>query len=251
MAVEEMGEGKPVLLLHAWAETHRVFDRLAPLLSTSLRLVIPDQRGVGESDKPADGYGLADSAEDVIALLDALGIDSSWLVGTSSGGYLAQQAAVTYPERVRGLVLVGSPSNLHQSPPAAIRELLESLHDPVSIEDMKAFRDALPLLSPVPDAYVETQKRAALTIPPRVWRSTFDGLVAATPPIRCGPIIAPTLILWGSAEYLLPADQLHELSEAIKDSYIESYEGTGHLVLWERPERVAADIIKFISRAPN
>jgi len=103
LAVHEFGEGEPVLLLHAWGETHRTFDRLVPLLTRSLHLVVPDQRGVGESAKPADGYGLNDAVDDVIALLDALGLDACWLVGTSSGGYLAQQVAVDHPDLVAKL----------------------------------------------------------------------------------------------------------------------------------------------------
>ena len=86
LAVHEQGDGVPVLLLHAWGETHRTFDRLLPLLPDTLRLVAPDQRGVGDSSKPEDGYDLTDAAADVAALLDALEIESCWVVGTSSGG---------------------------------------------------------------------------------------------------------------------------------------------------------------------
>ena len=249
LAVHEHGEGVDVLLLHAWGDTHRTFDRLVPLLPSWMHLVVPDQRGVGDSAKPADGYSLTEAADDVVALLDALEIDACWLVGASSGGYLAQQVAVDHPSRVRGLVLVGSPSNLHQSLPEGFADFLSTFHDPVTREDLDALNGALPLHNPVPDSFVEDQMTAALTIPKHVWSATIDGLVAADPPITQGSIRVPTLILWGGEEDVLPAGQASELHAAIEGSRVVTYEGVGHLVLWERPERVAEDVTAFIAAA--
>jgi pimeloyl-ACP methyl ester carboxylesterase len=250
LAVHELGDGEPMLLLHAWGETHRVFDRLLPLLPGSLRLVVPDQRGVGDSTKPADGYGLSEAAADVIALLDALEIESCWLVGTSSGGYIAQQVAVNHPDRARGLVLIGAPSDLQQPVPESFVELLRSFHDPVTREDVEALNGEIPLHTSVPQRFLEDQITAALTIPKHVWRAVLDSLVAALPPIRSGPITVPTLILWGAEDDLLSAGQAHDLAVAIGGSRLVMYEGTGHLVLWERPERVASDLTAFISEPP-
>jgi pimeloyl-ACP methyl ester carboxylesterase len=247
LAVHEFGEGEPVLLLHAWGETHRSFDRLVPLLPRRLHLVVPDQRGAGESSKPAVGYALHDGVDDVIALLDALGLDVCWLVGTSSGGYLAQQVTVEHPERVRGLVLVGAPSNLQQPSPAAFVDLLSSFHDPVTRDDMNTLNGVLPLHTPVPDTFLEDQTSAALTIPKGVWRAALEGLLAAVPPTQRGTITVPTLILWGAEEDVPPANQGRELAAAIKGSRLVTYEGTGHLVLWEQPERVAIDLTAFIT----
>lgn len=246
LAVHEYGDGVPVLLLHAWGETHRTFDRLLPLLPDTMHLVVPDQRGVGQSSKPADGYALPDGAADVIALLDALEIETCWLIGTSSGGYLAQQVSLDHPARVGGMVLVGSPSNLQRPLPASFGESLSSFHDPVTRTDIDALHGALPLHSPVPDSFVEDQMNAALSIPRHVWLASIGGLLGAVPPIDRGRIRIPTLILWGGEEDVLPASQGDELLAAIEDSHLVVYEGTGHLVLWEQPERVAKDVTAFI-----
>ena len=247
LAVHEHGEGVDVLLLHAFGDTHRTFDRLVPLLPSWMHLVVPDQRGVGDSAKPADGYSLTEAAEDVIALLDALEIDACWLVGTSSGGYLAQQVAVDHPSRVRGLVLVGAPSDLHQPLPGEFVDLISTFHDPLTREDLDALNGELPLHNPVPDSYIEDQVTASLTIPKHVWSASIDGLVAADPPITQGSITVPTLILWGGEEDVLPAGQASELHAAIEGSRVVTYEGVGHLVLWEQPERVAEDMAAFIA----
>lgn len=211
-----------------------------------MHLVVPDQRGVGDSTKPADGYSLTDAARDVVALLDVLGIETCWLVGTSSGGYLAQHIAVDHSDRLCGMVLVGSPSNLQKPLPVPLVEVLSSFHDPVTREDMDALNGALPLHSPVPDSFIEDQMAAALTIPKHVWRATIEGLFEAVPPIERGSIEVPTLILWGAEEDVLPADQADDLRAAIDGSRLVTYEGAGHLVLWEQPERVARDIVDFI-----
>lgn len=247
LAVQEAGNGETVVLLHAWGETHRSFDRLTPLLPRSLRLVVPDQRGVGESAKPAGGYSLSDAGEDVVALLDALGIDACWLLGTSSGGYVAQQVAVAHPERVRGLVLVGAPSDLQGPVPAALARVLASFHDPVTRDDIRALDGVLPLRSPVPEGFLDDQETSALSIPLAVWMAGIEGLVTAAPPLRSGTIAVPTLILWGAEDEILPVSQAHELAAAIDGSRLVIYEETGHLVLWERPERVAADAAAFIA----
>lgn len=246
LAVHEYGDGVPVVLLHAWGETHRVFDRLVPLLPATMQLVVPDLRGVGHSTKPTYGYSLLDGAADVIALLDVLGIDTCWFVGTSSGGYLAQQIALDHPVRVRGMVLIGSPSKLQLPPPAAFGELRSSPDEFLTRADVDALNAALPLHRPVPESYVEDQATAALTIPRHVWEASLEGLIGAVPPIDRGTITAPTLILWGDEEDVLPTGQADELRAAIEDSQLVVYEGTGHLVLWEQPERVATDVTAFI-----
>lgn len=245
LVVREYGSGVPVLLVHAWGETHRSFDRLVPLLAGHLRLVVPDQRGAGDSDKPPDGYSLAQSAADLVELLDALDLTSIFLVGTSSGGYVAQQISVDHADRVDGLVLVGSPHSLAGGgdPFGAV---LSDLHDPVTLNDVRSINSAISLDHPVPAQFLADQDQSALTIPPHVWRAAYDGLLTATPPLDTGRITIPTLVLWGATDEVLPRKQADDLVAAIPGARLVVYQGTGHLVLWEQPERVASDILSFV-----
>src|SRR3954454_2524599 len=121
--------GPVVILLHAWGESRRSFDRLVPMLADTVHVVAIDQRGHGEADRPSSGYSLAALGEDVIAFMDAVGLSSAVLLGSSSGGYVAQQVAATSPHRVCGLVLVGSPRRLQGRPPFA--DEVDQLSDPV------------------------------------------------------------------------------------------------------------------------
>lgn len=245
----ELGDpsGVPVVLLHAWADSLRFYEPLLPLLPERLHVLVPSQRGHGEADKPADGYALRDFSEDVGAFLDALGIDAAMMVGHSSGGYVAQRFAVDHPDRVLGLMLIGSPGSLHGRRPA-FTEAVEAMEDPIDPAMVRAVMGTMPLLHPVPDAFVEEMVAESARVPAHVWKSVLAGLVAADPPTRTGTIKAPTLILWGDGdELLLRADQ-EALAAAIPDSVLLTYEGTGHVILWEQPERVASDLTAFVER---
>lgn len=236
--------GGAVLLLHPWGESLRCFDRLLALLPPSSRVLALDQRGHGGAEKPAGGYELASLAADVEAFMDAVGVASAVLVGSSSGGYVAQQVAVLSPARVSALVLVGAPRSLQGRPPFA--EEVEGLTDPV---DPAWVRDSLawfPRWHDVPDWYVEDRVRDGLRLPAHVWRATLAGLTTAVPPTDLGTITAPTLILWGARDELLRGEDQRLLADAITGSRLVVYRDTGHLVLWEQPDRVARDLISFI-----
>ena len=245
LAVHERGAGVPVVLLHAWGETHRSFDRLVPLLPAEWRVVVPDQRGVGESDKPTVGYSLEDAAHDVAGMLDALDLPAVYLVGSSSGGYVAQQVAARFPDRLLGLVLVGAPRSLAGRDPFG--QLLEAFHDPVVAEDIEALNDGLELRSTIPRDFLEVQNAAALSIPRHVWLDGYRGLIEAVPPTEIGLIRVPTLLINGADDDLVSPAEAHHLAAAIPGSQQHVYPDTGHLVLWERPDWVARDVVRFIN----
>ena len=247
LAYREVGPGSapPVLMLHAWGETHRCFDRLISMLPDSVHAVAVDQRGHGASDAPASGYSLASMGGDVVAFLDALGFSSAVLLGSSSGGYLAQHVAVTSPHRVRGLLLVGSPRSLHGRPPFA--DEVERLSDPVDATWVRESLAWFPRSRTVPEWYVEDRVDDGAGIPAHVWRETLSGLCAATPPTDTGMITAPTVIMWGDDDELLTYEDQTRLTGAIPGSRLMVYRDTGHLVLWERPGRVAVDVTDFLA----
>jgi rifampin ADP-ribosylating transferase len=102
----------------------------------------------------------------------------------------------------------------------------------------------------VPQWYVDDRVRDGAGIPAHVWRDTFNGLITARPPTDAGTIAAPTLIIWGDRDELLTQAHEEALAAAIPASRLVIYEDTGHLVLWEQPERVASDLITFIESLP-
>jgi rifampin ADP-ribosylating transferase len=237
--------GDPVLLLHAWGESRRCFDLLLPALPADLHVLAVDQRGHGDSDTPPDGYSLPEAAADVEAFLDAVDIPQAVLVGSSSGGYVAQQVAVTSPDRVSGLVLVGSPRSLLGRP--AFADEVESLSDPVSPDWVRQSLTWFPAYHDIPAWYLDDRVSDGARIPAHVWRDAFQGLITARPPTESGTITAPTLVIWGQRDDLLPRDHAERLAAVIPCSQLTVYPDTGHLVLWEQPEQVAADVAAFVA----
>jgi len=236
--------GAPVVLLHAWGESRRSFDRLLPMLPGTIHAVAMDLRGHGDADKPAAGYSLAEVAADVAAFMDAAGVPSAVLVGSSSGGYVAQQVAITSPHRVAGLVLVGSPRSLQGRPSFA--DEVDQLTDPVDAVWVRRFLDWFPRFHPVPPWYIDGRVHDGARMPAHVWRATLAGLVSARPPTDTATITAPALLVWGARDGLLTYEDQQALAAAIPASRLIVYQDTGHLVLWEQPERVAADLTSFV-----
>ena len=100
------GHGQPLVLLHGLASTSHIWDLVAPLLADRFRVLAPDQRGHGESDKPEDGYDFDSVSADLDSFLSALGLEAPVLVGHSWGGNVAVHYAAHKPEVPKALVLV-------------------------------------------------------------------------------------------------------------------------------------------------
>lgn len=247
---EGAGDGPcPVLLLHGWVGSRRSFAALLPLLSRRGRVIAVDLRGHGDADKPPTGYDLATLATDVIAVLDALELPQAVLVGASSGGYVAQQVAVTAPDRVTGLVLVGAPRDLRGRPPFA--DELERIPDPVDPAWVRAFTAGFTDLDRLPSWYVDLMVEDALRLPASIWMATCHGLTTSPPPTDVGLIEAPTLIISGGRDGMLGRGQTEALVSAVPGAQWIEYADTGHLVLEEQPAALAADIASFLAELPE
>ncbi|MGH7586774.1 MAG: alpha/beta fold hydrolase [Gemmatimonadales bacterium] len=105
-AVQGDPEGRPVILLHGVTDSWFSWSRILPLLPSAWRVYALDQRGLGGTSAPGSGYGLPALADDVVAFLDAKGIERATVIGHSMGSLVAQHVAAGAPERVSRLVLV-------------------------------------------------------------------------------------------------------------------------------------------------
>jgi rifampin ADP-ribosylating transferase len=245
--VEQGGQsGVPLLLIHAWGESRGSFSRLLPLLPPTVHAFAMDQRGHGDADKPGDGYAMADFVADLVAFQDRLGLGPCVLVGSSSGGYVAQRFAVDEPSRMLGLVLVGAPRSLRGRAPFA--DEVERLTDPIDRDWVRASLDWFTFHQAVPAEYLEDRVDDGIRMPAHVWKLALAGFSDAAVPTESGTIQAPTLIIWGERDELLPQGEGERLAAAIPRSRMVVYESTGHMVLWEQPERIANDIAEFVDQ---
>jgi len=99
------GEGPPLLLVHGWPETWYAWRMVMPTLAKDFEVIAVDQRGIGLSDKPRDGYDIGTLASDLVALMDVLGHHGFAVYGTDTGMPIAHALAADHPERVERLVV--------------------------------------------------------------------------------------------------------------------------------------------------
>ena len=237
-------DGEAIVLLHGWPDSWFTFSLVMPLLPADLLVLAVDQRGYGESDKPAAGYGIPDLAADVIAFLDVLEIDRATLVGHSFGSVVARQVAISASPRIDRLALIGTgfanASPVVRDLPAAVRDL----SDPIPEAFAREFQ-ASTAHRPVPAAFFDRIVSESLKLPARLWKLLIEGLVAHDDGAMLHKITAPTLLIWGDHDALFSrADQDRFLTEC-PSATLTVYQDTGHCPNWEAPKRVAADITAF------
>jgi non-heme chloroperoxidase len=240
--------GVPVVLLHGLSDSHPSYGLLMAHLPDSLRAYALTTRGHGDSDKPDVGYSTADQAADVAAFMDAVGVEAAVIVGHSYGSYTAQQFAIDHSDRTAALVLMGAFWSAANDPGLEeFRAELAELEDPVDPRFARDFQEST-ITRPLPPGFLDQAVAESCKVPVHVWTAALGGMIDAVPPTEAGAITAPTRILWGDRDaYCLREDQ-DRLVAAIPGAELTIYEGTGHALHWEQPERAAVDIAAFSLR---
>ncbi|MEV8022239.1 alpha/beta hydrolase [Streptomyces sp. NPDC086554] len=237
--------GVPVVLVHGYVDSWWTFEPLLRRMPASLHAYAPTQRGNGDADKPPDGYLPEDFAADLVAFMDGVGIERAVLVGGSSGGVQARIVAGRYPDRVAGLVLLGVPVTLADNPAAGeLWEAVRHLEDPVDRDFVERFALGM-TAEPVAPGFLETIVEENLKAPARVWRETLRGLLETDLRATLAGILVPTLAVWGDQDPIVTRAEQQTILDTVIGSRLIVYEGAGHVVYWERPERVVRDIADF------
>jgi len=155
LAICRAGGGPdPIICLHGITAQHRAFNAAARYLETSRGIVGVDLRGRGDSDKPETGYSLEAHAADVVRVLDHLGLQSAVLAGHSMGGFVALKTALTFPERVRAIILLDGGWPRVESTPEESTE--EERQEAAALEEglARAFK-RLDMTFESPEAYLD------------------------------------------------------------------------------------------------
>jgi non-heme chloroperoxidase len=238
----------PIILLHGITDSWFSFSRVLPALAATYHVFALSQRGHGDSDRPEQGYSMPDFAADVVAFMDALGLEHATVVGHSMGSLVSQQVALAASERVARLVLVGAAANPHSiNGVFELQEAFDALENPVSADFAREFQ-ASTAYQPLPDSFLDRVVAESLKVPARVWRAALAGVLAADYTAHLGRIQAPTLILWGDKDAYFPRTEQDGLAAGLADAISKVYPETGHAIHWERPEQVVHDLDAFISQ---
>lgn len=247
---ERRGAGEPLLLIQGMSGTHVAWgDPFRAPLESEFDVVAFDNRGIGLS-APIDGpFTIAEMATDTAGLLDELGIESAHVVGISMGGMIAQELALAHPQRLRSLTLgctyCGGPGS-ELMPQENAEKLLAGL---ASGDREQAIRASYEVnLSPAFRAdegrYAAFQEMAT-KVPAA--KETIELQVQAIfghdTQARLGDIAAPTLIVHGTEDGVLPFANGELIASSMPGARFEPLEGVGHMFWWERPER-SAELIR-------
>lgn len=239
------GNGHVLIFLHGYTDSWRSFERNLPLISKKFHVYALDQRGHGDSSRPACCYTQDDFVADVAAFMDALKIRRATIVGHSMGSFVAHQFAIEYPKRAERLVLIGSaPTSFGNEVILGLNEAVQQMEDPIDPSFVREFQ-ASTFYRPIPPEFLDTAVSESLKLPASVWKQTLSGLLAEDHRAQLGRIKAPTLILWGDHDGIFTLEEQQELDASIPNSTFKLYAETGHGLHVEWPQRFVADLEAF------
>ena len=260
------GDGPPLLLVHGWPETWYAWRLLMPALARDFKVIAVDQRGIGLSDKPADGYDTGTLAGDLVALMDALGHQRFAVVGHDTGFAISYALAADHPDRVDRVALAeipGPPATGPSPPlfvPAPVNDRLWHIPFNRVDEAARAARQRTgghllrlrvrhpgrqaarrrrrllrPVSSPNPDSL-----RGSFGVLPRVRRH-----LAQNDERKSRPLTMPVLAIGGAASY---GDHVAEAMKPLADD-VQSVviPGAGHWVAEQAPDEMLAALTAFLA----
>lgn len=250
---ESAGDGAPVLLIMGLGMNSMGWWRTVPVLAQRLRVISFDNRGVGRSDRPAGPYSIAEMAADALAVLDAAGEASAHVYGISLGGMIAQELALTAPERVRSLVLGATTAGGDRAVPIAPTTLaFMQKRGELTAEEA--------VWASVPYNYSprtrhgggqriaeDIERRLAFPIEPEPYRAQLAAATDHDAGDRLGSLTMPTLVVHGADDALVPPGNGQILADLIPGAELQLWPDAAHLYPTDEP---AADraVLDFLTR---
>lgn len=232
----QQGEGADILLLHGWGCDHTIWQALLRRFPPSVRVTAVDFPPWGESDKPPPSWGVPEYAEQILHLLDALGIGQCDLVGHSFGGRVAIWLAAHHPDRIRRMVLTA----------AAGLKPLPSKKGARHQRLYKLLRGGANLLGKVPglgkpaerwrEALIQRFGSTDYKVLDADMRAVFRRVIGLDLQPYLLKIQAPVLLFWGDGDQETPLWMGQEMEQEIPDAGLVLAKGAGHYAFLEQLE---------------
>ena len=237
---EEAGQGEPLLLVPGLSGQGSFWTQQVEAFRQDFRVIVHDHRGAGRSTHSNITYSVEQMADDVVRLMDALGLDSAHLVGHSTGGAIGQVLALDHRRRLKSLVL----SATWGGPDPYFRRLFAARKETLLTQGIEAYLRASVLVLAPPewisrnDAAIAEQHRVQLASwpPPAVVASRIDAIVAFDRRQRLGEIAVPTLVIVARDDAVTPKFYSDELAKAIAGASYVVLDGGGHFAPQILPE---------------
>jgi len=246
-----LGQGDPIVLIMGSGSTMDMWDPLLlDNLSTKYKVIVFDNRGMGNTTAPPGNFSIAEFANDTAGLMEALGIEKAHIMGWSMGSFVAQELAIRYPERVNKIILYAGDCGGEEAvmpSPQVLKDLTNTsgspeergmrLFDLLFPEDWLSSQPAFYKWFPIPKETslpenIERQSQAIAT-----WPGSFD---------RLGSIKSPALVVTGTEDIIAPPENAFILAKNIVVSWLVQFEGAGHGLMYQYPDRLARIVADFI-----
>jgi 3-oxoadipate enol-lactonase len=243
---ERSGSGEPLLLIQGMSGTHLAWGQpFLSLLEPHFDCVVFDNRGIGNSADAPGEFTITDLATDALTVMDAAGLESAHVLGISMGGMVAQELALAAPDRLRTLTLGctypgGEGSSLIA--PEDAGPLMEAMASANLDQVIRAMYEVN--LSPgfrADDANFAPFKAMAESLPARqrTVQLQLQAVVGHDAQARLAEIAAPTMVVHGTADRMIPVANGELIASLIPGARLEIFADVGHLFWWEQPERTA------------
>jgi 3-oxoadipate enol-lactonase len=245
---DEQGQGAPVLLIMGLGYTSAMWHRTRPALARRYRTIAFDNRGVGLSNVPPGPYSIATMASDAAAVLDAAGIARAHVFGVSMGGMIAQEFALQYPARTHSLILgCTSPGG-----PSAVRAE-SKVADVLMARGMTLEQAREAILPYIYDAATPREKikedvslRQRWLPSPAGYMAQLQAILAWESYSRIAQITAPTLVIHGKSDALVPQGNGELIAKRIPGAKLVLLEHASHLFLTDQTQAAHIEILEFL-----
>jgi len=249
---EIIGQGEPLVMIRGLGSQVDHWYEQTPVLSKKYQLLVFDNRGIARSSDPGGPFTTRDMAADTAALMETAGIKSAHVLGYSMGGMVAQEMALNYPEKVKGLILAATDCGITQRIKAR-PEVSRLFSDMVSLGTPEAklaaagclyARQTFETKTEVIQRYNEVSMRfpASQEIMAKQWAAVTQHDACS----RLQNIFSPTLTLTGSEDVLIPPENAKIMAERIPDARMSAIDAGGHLFPIEQPQQFNGAVIDFL-----
>jgi pimeloyl-ACP methyl ester carboxylesterase len=248
------GRGPPLMLVRGLGRSHRYFSPILPYLAEHFTVVMFDNRGAGQSDHPRGPYSTERMAQDCMKVLDAAGIEQSWLLGMSLGAMIAIDAAHQFPDRVLGLiagsctprgegsVAVSALPRFQLSVSAFLpKKMARKIQAHVTLSD-----DFIDRADEVMDVWDEYAKDEPFKLSSLLAQNAAISGHDSVPWLE--EIRQPTLLLAGRQDRLVDCRNTPFMASRMPNAEAHIWDDTGHNMETEQPERMASFIVDFVNK---
>lgn len=251
MYYEIHGEGQPLILIEGLGYSTWMWYKQVKELSKHFKVILFDNRGVGETDKPNVEYSIELLADDLADLLSKLKISKAHILGVSMGGFVAQEFAIKYPCMVDKLILCSTSFGGHNSvqiPQDTLNIMLKGGGQYKSLDEIKeAIGTALDkdaLQDEVLNKIIEEKTNNPQ--PKFAYNRQLMAGASFDAEERVNKIKSETLILAGRGDRVVPYENANLLHQKIACSSVEIIDKAGHVFFMEQPEITNKLIIEFL-----